>query len=92
MICSSLQIDHGVALHILVFIPVAILGILGGVFGAIFTFVNLKVGFASIFWLVFFLDVHLYYNNLASIPKVVASIPTVVRHIFSLLSVDMNSE
>jgi hypothetical protein len=37
------QIDHGVALHILVFIPVAILGVLGGIFGAVFTFVNLKV-------------------------------------------------
>lgn len=39
----SFQIDHGVALHILVFIPVAILGFLGGILGAIFTFINLKV-------------------------------------------------
>ncbi|XP_028399217.1 chloride channel protein C-like [Dendronephthya gigantea] len=37
------QIDHGVALHILVFIPVAVLGFLGGILGAVFTFINLKI-------------------------------------------------
>ena len=51
------------ALHILVFIPVAILGVLGGVFGAIFTFINLKVGLVSIFWLVCFLEVNVYFNH-----------------------------
>lgn len=39
----SLQISHGIGLNILAFIPTVILGIIGGLLGAVFTFVNLKV-------------------------------------------------
>ena len=39
----SLQISHGIGLNILAFIPTVILGIIGGLLGAVFTFINLKV-------------------------------------------------
>ena len=39
----SLQISHGIGLNILAFIPTVILGIIGGLLGAMFTFINLKV-------------------------------------------------
>ena len=66
----SLQISHGIGLNILAFIPTVILGIIGGLLGAVFTFINLKVqcvrmimnGFVVVqfypwfkFWLVLFL-------------------------------------
>ena len=38
-----LQISHGIGLNILAFIPTVILGIIGGLLGAVFTFINLKV-------------------------------------------------
>ena len=65
----SLQISHGIGLNILAFIPTVILGIIGGLLGAVFTFINLKVqyvrmimnGFVVVqfhpwfkFWLVLF--------------------------------------
>ena len=37
------QISHGIGLNILAFIPTVILGIMGGLLGAVFTFLNLKV-------------------------------------------------
>ena len=39
----SLQISHGIGLNILAFIPTVIIGIIGGLLGAVFTFINLKV-------------------------------------------------
>ena len=39
----SSQISHGIGLNILAFIPTVILGIIGGLLGAVFTFINLKV-------------------------------------------------
>ena len=66
----SLQISHGIGLNILAFIPTVILGIIGGLLGAVFTFINLKVqcvrmimnGYVVVqfypwfkFWLVLFL-------------------------------------
>ena len=39
----SPQISHGIGLNILAFIPTVILGIIGGLLGAVFTFINLKV-------------------------------------------------
>ena len=39
----SFQISHGIGLNILAFIPTVILGIIGGLLGAVFTFINLKV-------------------------------------------------
>ena len=65
----SLQISHGIGLNILAFIPTVILGIIGGLLGAVFTFINLKVQYVCMimngyvvvqfypwfkFWLVFF--------------------------------------
>ena len=65
----SLQISHGIGLNILAFIPTVILGIIGGLLGAVFTFINLKVQYVRLimngyvvvqfypwfkFWLVFF--------------------------------------
>ena len=65
----SLQISHGIGLNILAFIPTVILGIIGGLLGAVFTFINLKVQYVRMimngyvivqfypwfkFWLVFF--------------------------------------
>jgi len=37
------QISHGIGLNILAFIPTVILGIIGGLLGAVFTFINLKI-------------------------------------------------
>ena len=66
----SLQISHGIGLNILAFIPTVILGIIGGLLGAVFTFINLKVQYVRMimngyvvvqfypwfkFWLVLFL-------------------------------------
>ena len=66
----SLQISHGIGLNILAFIPTVILGIIGGLLGAVFTFINLKVQYVHMimngyvvvqfypwfkFWLVLFL-------------------------------------
>ena len=65
----SLQISHGIGLNILAFIPTVILGIIGGLLGVVFTFINLKVQYVRMimngyvvvqfypwfkFWLVFF--------------------------------------
>ena len=65
----SSQISHGIGLNILAFIPTVILGIIGGLLGAVFTFINLKVQYVRMimsgyvvvqfypwfkFWLVFF--------------------------------------
>ena len=66
----SSQISHGIGLNILAFIPTVILGIIGGLLGAVFTFINLKVQYVRMimngyvvvqfypwfkFWLVLFL-------------------------------------
>ncbi|KXJ16127.1 chloride channel protein D [Exaiptasia diaphana] len=37
------QVSHGLALNILAFIPTVILGVIGGLLGALFTFLNLKI-------------------------------------------------
>ncbi|XP_073241792.1 chloride channel protein C-like [Porites lutea] len=37
------QISHGIGLNILAFIPTVIIGIIGGLLGAVFTFINLKI-------------------------------------------------
>ncbi|ELU14762.1 hypothetical protein CAPTEDRAFT_132493, partial [Capitella teleta] len=37
------QVVHGIPVNILAFIPAVILGILGGILGALFTFMNLKI-------------------------------------------------
>ena len=42
-----MQVSHGIALNILAFIPAAIIGVIGGLLGAMFTFINLKVGLCS---------------------------------------------
>lgn len=41
--CSIFQISHGIGLNLLAFIPTVILGVIGGLLGAVFTFLNLKV-------------------------------------------------
>ena len=46
----SLQISHGIGLNILAFIPTVILGIMGGLLGAVFTFINLKVQYIMLVW------------------------------------------
>ena len=42
------QVRHGLALNILAFIPTVILGIIGGLLGAMFTFINIKVKYCSL--------------------------------------------
>ncbi|XP_020629537.1 chloride channel protein C-like [Orbicella faveolata] len=37
------QISHGIGLNLLAFIPTVILGVIGGLLGAMFTFLNLKI-------------------------------------------------
>ena len=46
----SLQISHGIGLNILAFIPTVIIGIIGGLLGAVFTFINLKVQHIMFVW------------------------------------------
>jgi len=41
--CSIFQISRGIGLNLLAFIPTVILGVIGGLLGAVFTFLNLKV-------------------------------------------------
>ena len=38
-----LQVSKGISVNIIAFIPAALLGIIGGILGAIFTFINLKI-------------------------------------------------
>ena len=38
-----LQVQKGIPINILAFIPAVILGIIGGFLGALYTFVNLKI-------------------------------------------------
>ncbi|XP_022809140.1 chloride channel protein A-like [Stylophora pistillata] len=45
------QISHGIGLNILVFIPTVILGIMGGLLGAVFTFLNLKIARFRRLWI-----------------------------------------
>ena len=43
LFCVAMQIDKGVDVNILMFIPTVIIGILGGGLGALFTIINLKI-------------------------------------------------
>ena len=40
---SNFQIDSGVDVNLLMFIPTAVIGIIGGLLGALFTILNLKM-------------------------------------------------
>jgi hypothetical protein len=44
------QVSHGLALNILAFIPTVIIGVFGGLLGALFTFINLKVTMVTDFF------------------------------------------
>ena len=41
--CFYFQIDSGVDVNLLMFIPTAVIGIIGGLLGALFTILNLKM-------------------------------------------------
>lgn len=38
-----MQVKNGLSINILTFIPAAVLGVIGGLTGALFTFLNLKI-------------------------------------------------
>ena len=42
-LCTAVQIDKGVDVNIIMFIPTVIIGTLGGGLGALFTIINLKL-------------------------------------------------